>query len=64
MIEWILVVWLVVAGANGPELAEPVTVGTYRQLSGEHGCEAALSKFSHPDPDVSFIALCIERDKQ
>ena len=61
MIEWILVVWLFSAAG----LAPGFEIGTYRQLEGEHGCEAARDSVSinTRERDVGFIAMCVERDK-
>jgi hypothetical protein len=63
-VEWILVVWLIVAGPEGPVLAPAFEVGTYRMLDGEHGCNRAARSVSFERSDVEFIALCVERDKQ
>ena len=60
MIEWILVVWLVVSGESGPELAPAFEVGTYRQLE---FCEKAAATVKFERKGVEFIALCVERDK-
>jgi hypothetical protein len=61
VIEWILVVWLVVASPEGPVLAPAFEVGTYRQLA---SCEEAVASVRFERSDVEFVALCIERDKQ
>jgi len=60
-VEWILVVWLIVAGPEGPVLAPAFEVGTYRLLD---ACEASAKTVSFQRSDVEFIALCVERDKQ
>jgi hypothetical protein len=61
MIEWILVVWLIVAGPEGPVLAPAFEVGTYRQLA---DCERSAGSVRFERSDVEFIAVCVERDKQ
>ena len=61
MIEWILVVWLIVAGPEGPVLAPAYEVGTYRQLD---ACERSAGSVRFERSDVELIALCVERDKQ
>jgi len=60
MFEWILVVWLVVGGPEGPVLAPAFEVGTYRFLE---KCEASAQTVRFERDDVEFIALCVERDK-
>ncbi len=60
MIEWILVVWLIVRGAEGPVLAPAFEVGTFRFLE---ACEKSAATIRFDRDNVEFIALCIERDK-
>ena len=63
MIEWILVGWLISCGPEECNPAPAFPVGTYRHLDGEHGCNAASASIKVESENVSFIALCIERDK-
>lgn len=56
MIEWVLVVWLVV----GESLAPAFEVGTFRVQA---ACEASASSIRWDEPEIQFIAMCIERDK-
>jgi len=63
MIEWILVVWLISCGPEVCAVAPAFPVGTYRKLDGEHGCNAASASIRVESESVSFIALCVERDK-
>jgi len=60
VIEWILVVWLVVSGPEGVELAPAFEVGTYHKLE---SCEKSAATVKFESQDVEFIALCVERDK-
>lgn len=60
MTEWILVVWLIVAGGSGPVLAPAFEVGRFYQLE---RCEASAARVKFERDDVEFIALCIERDQ-
>lgn len=62
MIEWILVVWLVSCVPDGPcEMAPAFEVGTFRQ---EDACVRSRDSVKTGREDVSFVASCIERDKQ
>lgn len=62
MIEWILVVWLVSCAGEGPcQMAPAFEVGDYRQLE---DCERARDSVRTENDRVSFVANCIERDKQ
>jgi hypothetical protein len=61
MVEWILVVWLVSCGPDGPcSLTPAFEVGTYRM---EANCEKSRDTVKTARSDVGFIARCIERDK-
>lgn len=61
MIEWILVVWLVSCGAEGPcSLTPGFEVGTYRMVA---QCEASRDSVKTERSDVGIVAVCIERDK-
>ena len=60
MIEWVLVVWMVVAGPAGPVLAPAYEVGSFWQ---QDRCEKSLATVKFERDDVSFVAVCIERDK-
>ena len=60
MYEWILVVWLI---SCGPEVCTPAPafpVGTYRHLD---KCIEASATVTTKSETVSFVALCVERDK-
>ena len=63
MIEWILVVWLISCGPEVCAVAPAFPVGTYRHLAGPHGCNAAAATVTTESETVSFVALCVERDK-
>ena len=56
MVEFVLFVWLMVPG----QAAEVVEVGTYNQLA---RCEEARDTFGEAREGVSFVAMCISRDK-
>ena len=60
MIEFVLLVWLVVGEPGAVTVAPAIEVGTYHQ---EARCTAAAATVRFERPDVSFIALCVARDK-
>lgn len=60
MTEWVLIVWLVVSSGNGVELAPAIEIGEYRQPA---RCTQALDSLKVARQDVSFVAMCVERDK-
>lgn len=61
MIEWILVVWLVLGTPEHPVLSPAFEVGTYRVQA---ACERSVATLKFEREDVSFVAACVERDKQ
>lgn len=60
MIEWILVVWLISCGPEECNPAPAFPVGTYRNMD---DCVRASATVTVDSESVSFVALCIERDK-
>lgn len=56
MIEYVLVVWLIFGGVAVPGFE----IGEYYNL--QH-CTAALASVETEDPQASFIAICVPRNK-
>jgi len=60
MVEWVLIIWVLLPGAN---VSDPVEVGTYRF---EDACVAAAEKTVLDrigDKRGAVTAVCVPRDK-